>query len=250
MPAPAGTHAIQYASTMTRTLLSISALSLALVLVSCHAGTNNPGRAYAPDMYYSQAYEPYAPGQVTGSGLSAIEPAENAVPYGRFIDQEADLAPWPFPNLGDADTFKIMPAMRQYANPVPRTEEALAEGQKNYGIYCGICHGANGQGKGYLVTGTSYGGAPANLMDDRLIYGASDGWYYHVLQYGKNSMGAYAYAMTKEQRWQIVHYIRSMQEDYLAQKEADEAAKAAEALAAAEVAGAADEAEVPATDAP
>lgn len=215
---------------MTKTLFTIAAAALGLSLMaSCKAGKNDPGRTYAPDMYFSKAYEVYVANDLAPNGTSAMLPAEHTVPYGQSATGAADLQPWGFPNLSDADTASIMPAMRAFQNPVALTESGLAEGKKNYGIYCAICHGGNGQGKGYLVTGTKYSQAPANLMDSRLIDGASDAWYYHVMQYGKNSMGSYAYALTREQRWEIVHYIRSMQDQYLA----DQAAAAAEAAAAA-----------------
>ncbi len=218
---------------MTKTLLTAVAIFLGLsILASCHAGKNDPGVVYSPDMYYSQAYESYVPSKVTEDGLSAILPVENTVPYGRRLDGEPTLEPWPFPNLSDADTATIMPAMERYANPVLVTDKGLAMGQKNFGIYCSICHGSNGQGKGYLVTGTTYGQVPANLMDPRFLYGASDAWFYHVLQYGKNSMGSYAYALNREQRWEIVHYIRSLQKTYIAEKEAADAAAALAAASA------------------
>ena len=181
-------------------------------------------------MTYSQAYEIYVANNLTEDGLSAMLPSEHMVPFGRTMAGEPTLEPWIFPNLSDADTFKIMPAMRKFENPVEATAASIAEGKKNYGIYCGICHGGNMQGKGYLVTGTTYAQAPANLMDDRFLYGASDAWLYHVIQYGKNSMGSYAFALSKEQRWDIINYIRSMQKDYISEKAA---ADAAQALAAA-----------------
>ncbi len=218
---------------MTRIPLTLIFAALGLSLLSsCGAGTNNPGRAYAPDMYYSQAYETYSPSTLSEDGLSAFLPAENTVPFGRERDAEATLGPWPFPNVGDADTFSIMPAMNRYANPMPLTEAGLAEGQKNYGIYCAICHGGDGLGKGYLVSNTTYAQVPANLMEDRFLYGASDAWLYHVLQYGKNSMGSYAYAMTREQRWEVVNYIRALQMEYLAKQEKDAEQAAADAMAA------------------
>ena len=216
---------------MTRTLLTVFTAILGLSLLgSCQAGKNDPGRTYAPDMTYSQAYEIYVANNLTEDGLSAMLPSEHMVPFGRTMAGEPTLEPWIFPNLSDADTFKIMPAMRKFENPVEATAASIAEGKKNYGIYCGICHGGNMQGKGYLVTGTTYAQAPANLMDDRFLYGASDAWLYHVIQYGKNSMGSYAFALSKEQRWDIINYIRSMQKDYIAEKAA---ADAAQALAAA-----------------
>jgi mono/diheme cytochrome c family protein len=208
---------------MTRSIAITLVLAAFALLSACHAGENNTGRAYAPDMYYSKAYEPYYPSEVTESGMSAILPAENTIAYGTSMDA-MDLPPWPFPNVGTGDTASIMPAMRAYENPVEPTEKALARGAYNYRIYCGICHGGQLNGKGYLVTGTKYGQAPANLMDDRLINGASDGWYYHVLQYGINAMGQYQYAMTREERWEVIHYIRKRQQEYLAEQAAEDAA--------------------------
>jgi mono/diheme cytochrome c family protein len=218
---------------MIRTLLAAVAVSLGLsLLASCQAGKNDPGRVYAPDMYFSQAYDAYVPSTFTNDGLSARTPAPNTVPYGTSAYGAPTLEPWPFPNLSDADTAQMMPSMRSYLNPVPVSETGLASGQKNYNIYCAICHGGNGQGKGYLVTGTSYSQAPANLMDARFLSkGTSDAWFYHVMQFGKNSMGSYAYALSREQRWEIIHYIRSMQVDYVAEKAAADAAAAAEAAA-------------------
>lgn len=210
---------------MTRSIAFASALAALALLSACHAGENKTGRAYAPDMYYSKAYEPYYPSEVTENGMSAILPAENTVAYGSSMEA-MDLPPWPFGNVGTADTARIMPAMRAYANPVQPTEEALERGAYNYRVYCGICHGGQMNGKGYLVTGTKYGQAPANLMDDRLIGGASDGWYYHVMQYGLNAMGSYAYAMSREERWEVIHYIRQRQREYLAAQETEQPAEA------------------------
>jgi len=218
---------------MTRTLLAAVAISLGLsLLASCQAGKNDPGRVYAPDMYFSQAYDDYVPSTVTNDGLSSRTPAANTVPYGTTAYGLPTLEPWPFPLVSDADTAQMMPSMRNYLNPVPVSEAGLASGQKNYNIYCSICHGGNGLGKGYLVTGTTYSQVPANLMDGRFLSkGTSDAWLYHVLQYGKNSMGSYAYAMSREQRWEIIHYIRSLQTDYVAEKAATDAAAAAAAAA-------------------
>jgi mono/diheme cytochrome c family protein len=215
---------------MTRSFLTAAAFTGLSLLAACHAGPNKTGRAYAPDMYYSKAYEPYYPSEVTENGMSAILPAENTVAFGTSMDA-ADLPPWPFANVGTADTAAIMPAMRAYANPVAATEKALERGAYNYRVYCGICHGGQLNGKGYLVTGTKYGQAPANLMDDRLIQGASDGWYYHVMQYGLNAMGSYAYAMSREERWEVIHYIRARQAEYLAEQRAAQAAETAAAAA-------------------
>lgn len=99
-------------------------------------------------------------------------------------------------------------------NPYPITAKGLAEGQNLYNIYCGICHGGAGDGLGYLVAdnnkNAAYPAAPANfLLDEHL--NASNGRYYYAIMYGKNVMGSYKDKLSYEERWQVIHYIRSLQ---------------------------------------
>ena len=99
-------------------------------------------------------------------------------------------------------------------NPFPITTEGLAEGKELYDIYCAICHGEKADGNGYLVrdNGGVYPNQPAILTSDEFI-AASNGRYYHAIIYGKNVMGAHADKLSYEERWQVIHYIRSLQAD-------------------------------------
>lgn len=104
-------------------------------------------------------------------------------------------------------------------NPFPITTKGLTEGAKLYGIYCAVCHGPQGDGLGYLVRdanpqtgdpGGKYPAQPANLMLDEFVT-ASNGRYYHSIVRGRNMMGPYADKLSYEERWQVIHYIRSLQ---------------------------------------
>lgn len=104
-------------------------------------------------------------------------------------------------------------------NPFPITDASLANGKALYDIYCGICHGAKGDGAGFLVreadpskgiTAGVYPAAPANMMLDTFI-NASPGRIYHAIMYGKNVMGSYADKLSFKERWDVIHYIRSLQ---------------------------------------
>jgi mono/diheme cytochrome c family protein len=105
------------------------------------------------------------------------------------------------------------------ANPFPITKKGMEVGKELYTINCAICHGDAGDGAGYLVRdadpatgdpGGKYPAAPANFMLDDLI-NSSNGRYYFSLIYGKNVMGGYADKLSFEERWQVIHYIRSLQ---------------------------------------
>jgi mono/diheme cytochrome c family protein len=99
-------------------------------------------------------------------------------------------------------------------NPYPITDDGLARGKELYTFYCGICHGDKGDGNGYLVSEDNpnqvYPAQPANFLSDEFV-GASNGRYYHAMIYGKNVMGGYTDKLSYEERWQVLHHIRSLQ---------------------------------------
>ncbi len=101
------------------------------------------------------------------------------------------------------------------ANPYPITEDGLAKGKELFVINCAICHGEKGDGLGYLVndevnSNVKYPAAPANFTQEAFI-NSSNGRYYHAIMYGKNVMGAFDDKLSYEERWQVIHYIRSLQ---------------------------------------
>jgi mono/diheme cytochrome c family protein len=117
--------------------------------------------------------------------------------------------PYYYPDTEEGRTL----AMQQILyNPFPISKKGIAEGQKLYTIYCGSCHGDKGDGTGYLVEGpqAKYGAQPANLIDEQFI-NSSNGRFYHAIMFGKNAMGPHASKLSFEERWQVIHYIRSLQ---------------------------------------
>ncbi|NJC25175.1 c-type cytochrome [Neolewinella antarctica] len=100
-------------------------------------------------------------------------------------------------------------------NPFPITEAGMVRGANLYNIFCGICHGAQGNGLGYIYDedqnpNAAYPLAPANFLTDE-FKAANNGRFYHAIQYGYNAMGAYKDKISYEERWQVIHYIRSLQ---------------------------------------
>lgn len=100
-------------------------------------------------------------------------------------------------------------------NPFPITEKGLAKGKEMFDLNCAICHGKKGDGLGYLVNdeknkNVKYPAAPANFLSDQFLT-ASNGRYYHAIMYGKNVMGSFSDRLSYEERWQVIHYIRSLQ---------------------------------------
>lgn len=104
-------------------------------------------------------------------------------------------------------------------NPFPITTASMIHGKDLYNIYCGICHGEKGDGHGYLVRDEDpakgiiagvYPAAPANFLLDTFVH-ATPGRFYHAIMHGKNVMGSYADKLSYKERWDVIHYIRSLQ---------------------------------------
>lgn len=112
------------------------------------------------------------------------------------------------------------PEMRDVKNPVEATEASLESGEKLYNINCAQCHGAKGMGDGGV--GQFWGGpkeanggvvpklGDPNAYGDKNAY--PDGFFYHNIVVGKNLMPAFGYKLNAKQTWDIVNYIRHLQE--------------------------------------
>ncbi|MCB0634445.1 MAG: cytochrome c [Saprospiraceae bacterium] len=115
---------------------------------------------------------------------------------------------------GDSEEERTRAIAEIIDNPYPITAKGLATGKELYGYYCGICHGEKADGAGYLVsdqnTNAVYPAQPANLINEEFS-AASNGRFYYAIMYGKNVMGSYTDKLSYQERWEVIHYIRSLQ---------------------------------------
>jgi len=179
---------------------------------------------------YKKFVEPREP--VSGTiarGYSSVEygadPAVRMASLAEFTGEASSTAIAYTPNSAvpyyydDTEEERARAMVDITNNPFPITEKGLAEGKELYNLYCAICHGEKGDGLGYIVreadpakgiTEGVYPAAPANFMQDT-FYNSSNGRYYHAIMYGKNVMGPHADKLSYEERWQVIHWIRSLQ---------------------------------------
>ena len=100
--------------------------------------------------------------------------------------------------------------------PVPVTRELLDRGQERYEIYCTVCHGSAGDGKGVIMVGNDgkgYGYVPAPDYHSDRLKELSNGHYFQIISYGTPAytMPGYAQQITVADRWAIIAYIRALQ---------------------------------------
>jgi mono/diheme cytochrome c family protein len=98
--------------------------------------------------------------------------------------------------------------------PMPVTEALLLRGQERFNIYCSVCHGIAGDGRGVIMAGNGgqgYGYTPAPSYHTDFLRGVPDGYLYDVILNGVRSMPSYGFEVAPADRWAIVAYVRALQ---------------------------------------
>jgi mono/diheme cytochrome c family protein len=173
---------------------------LSLLLAGCNRSRNNPGWDYFPDMFYSTAYETFSENPNFENRMTMMVPVAGTVPRG-FI---------PFNYTIDAESRTR--AGKELVNPFLPGAEQIDRGREVYTTFCIGCHGSRGEGDGNLYTGGLYPVKPRSLMSESAV-GLKDGEIFHSITLGFGSMGAHGSQIRPDDRWKLVLYIRSLQEE-------------------------------------
>jgi len=184
-----------------------SSLKIAVLLgivVSFSSCKDNlkPNYQYMPNMYESVAYETYSESDAFNSpnGLKGKEgqlPATGSIKRG--------FVPYEYPNTPEA---LVAVKAANLKSPLDPATVDMKKAQELFEIYCAICHGTAGDGKGKLVKQEKFLGVPS--YKDREI---NEGSIFHVVTYGLNAMGSHANQLSQEERWLVAAYVMKLKSE-------------------------------------
>jgi len=93
-------------------------------------------------------------------------------------------------------------------SPVKLSRQVLLRGQSEYNVFCAVCHGRDGYGKGIVVRR----GFPVSAtFHDERVRNLPDGHFFDIMTNGRGAMFPYGARIPAEDRWAIVAYIRALQ---------------------------------------
>lgn len=92
-------------------------------------------------------------------------------------------------------------------NPILATPESVVKGEKLYVIYCTPCHGPEGKGKGPVSPKFI---PPPDITHPSIQEARTDGYMQHVIGTGGAIMPAYGEALSPEERWHVVNFVRAL----------------------------------------
>ncbi len=184
-----------------RLVLGLLAGTALAVVASACASTNTYPIDFFSEMHYQKSFR-------------AQEPPRLDIPAGVV------------PTSGGEPQYTLEEA-RNLQNPLANDPQAAARGQQLYQVNCVACHGPNGEGNGPVAAfwRTVQGAVPPANLKDPAIVARTDGELYWILTYGYTSpenqaeypggltnMPAFGKLLTPEQRWELVSYIRQLQQ--------------------------------------
>ena len=106
----------------------------------------------------------------------------------------------------EKELFKAKDDAAVIRNPVPATPESVARGAYLYEINCVVCHGKEGRGDGPV--GRKFDPSPVDLNKD-YTQSQADGQLFFTLTRGRVAMPFYRDALSQQERWDVINYLRS-----------------------------------------
>jgi hypothetical protein len=135
--------------------------------------------------------------------------------YGRMKDDEAintyqtslpDMPQKTVPTEDGNERFKeAMP--HDLKNPLPYSQAVVERGKERYAFYCIQCHGPKADGAG--TVGQSFAPLPTHLLRS-YVQKQNDGQLFVKISLGFRRHPPLASTVSEEDRWAIIHWLRSL----------------------------------------
>lgn len=183
--------------------VALNVFLLVALMVSVSASwllTPNPARPnfeFIPEMAHAPRYNAFAPNPNFPNGATLQRPEPGTIPRGLM---PLDYAATP------QDALR---AGEELHSPIaPGSQRAGERGAFVFANFCAVCHGAGGAGNG-PVAQRGYPPPPSLLAEH--AQKIKDGQLFHILTYGQNNMPSYASQLSRDDRWNVIFYVRTVQ---------------------------------------
>jgi len=160
---------------------------------------SRPNLEIMPDMYHGPSYRAFEKNGNTPDGKTLRDPAPGTIPRG--------MMPFGYQRT-EQDALR---AGEELVNPKAGDDpDSIARGVAAFSVYCQHCHGPGGEGDG-MVAKRGFPPPPSLLAEHAVKM--KDGQMFHVITLGQGNMPAHAAQVPREDRWNIINYIRTLQAD-------------------------------------
>ena len=107
----------------------------------------------------------------------------------------------------DDKAWTVPPEFKALKNPLAASPQVIAAAKELYDDKCANCHGEKGKGDG--PEAEMYDTPPADLTHPGMLDKMTDGEIFWKITQGRRPMPSFRKQYTDEQRWQLVHFVRT-----------------------------------------
>ncbi len=221
----------------SRTNIALAGLLLVVVLLAAAINVDHsqPNVEFLPEMKRSPASSAYSVSTVFPNGRTLQQPVDGTIARGELpLDYSAtkedavragDELLNPYTNLSPVSTEKTVTEDGQPSGEanvagqpgvpdhVQRLQTSLQRGTQVFNIFCVSCHGPTGAGDGPVA---KRGFPPPPPLTTGKSVQMKDGQLFHILTYGQGSMSPMAAQLSRVRRWDVINYVRSLQQNVAA----------------------------------
>jgi mono/diheme cytochrome c family protein len=184
-----------------KSILNILTLVGASMLMTSCFDKSAPNYQLFPNMYEPVSYETYGESKAFNSPTGEKGRVSQIPPAGTI---KQGFVPYEIPNTPEGYAL----AKATLKSPLDSNAINQDKAKELFTVYCAICHGDKGDGKGNLVKREKFLGVPS--YKDREVTAGS---IFHIVTYGINSMGSHANQLSKEERWQVADYVLKLKSE-------------------------------------
>jgi mono/diheme cytochrome c family protein len=186
---------------MARTILNAFLLMTLVMSVSLSwlltPNAARPNFEFLPQMAHAQRYNAFAPNPNFTNGATLQPPEPGTI--------SRELMPLHY----EATPQDAMRAGEELRSPLSaENQRARDRGATVFANFCAVCHGAGGAGNG-PVAQRGFPPPPSLLAEH--AHKMKDGQLFHLLTYGQNNMPSYASQLSRDDRWNVILFVRTMQ---------------------------------------
>lgn len=212
-------------------MLAVLLLIVATLAAAIDVDYSRPNVEFLPEMKYSPAWDAYAPNPNFANGRTLQAPVEgtiargelplhyaatkeDAVRAGEELQNPFALAvdvrrPATEPNAAGVEGESRDAHAKLETEARDRLRASVQRGAEVYSVFCAACHGAGGAGDGPVA---KRGFPPPPPLTTGKSAQMKDGQVFHILSYGQGSMAPMAAQLARERRWDVINYVRSIQQ--------------------------------------
>ncbi len=173
-------------------------VSLTIFVFGCQGNPfSEPPIHFVPNMDNQPKFKAQSKNEFFDNGSAMRMPVEGTIARGNLRESDE------YYRGRDSETGEFVED-----SPVPVNMTGLKRGQERFDIFCAVCHGQSGDGRGIML---EYKYVPPPTFHSDLVRDYPDGHIFDVISNGKNNMPAYGAQIKVEDRWQIVNYLRALQ---------------------------------------